>query len=328
MNKKLIEVKNLNTSYEVKQSFIKAVSDVSLVIEEGRTLGILGEFKSGKSSLINSILLNKYKHTKIDAESILFDGVDITKLSNKELKKVRDKVMIISHKVENTLYLGNTVKYEFSKAFLRNKICRKEQLENKIISLLLNVGISNPLEILNTPIRELSLNKQLRLVIAKVAIIKPTLLIVDELTAYADTTIHAQILRLLMEIKVNNRLTMVFLSNDPRIINIVADNVLVMYCGQAIEYGKKEDICKDNDFKHPYTNDLLRTIPNLFDDVIKLNEIHGTMPKYDELPMGCIYANRCKKATVNCHNEVPKMMTVENHQVKCFHPMRGDVTND
>ena len=328
---KMLEIKDLHTYFETKRGLIKAVNGVSLSLEEGRTLGVVGESGSGKSQTAMSILRLFEKNQKIYDGEIWFDGEKISDLSEKEMYKIRgNKISMIFQEPMTSLNPVFTVKKQISEVLMLHQGMTKKEAAKKVVEMLDSVKIPNPEQVANEYPHQLSGGMRQRVMIAMALACKPKLLIADEPTTALDVTIQAQILRLMNEIKQETGTAIMFITHDLGVINQMADDVAVMYCGQVVEVAPVDYIFKPvTNFSHPYTEALQLSIPKLSGNTEeRLEAIPGAVPHPLDLPKGCKFAPRCKYATQKCHEQEPELVQVNDVQsVRCFYPEKGVRSN-
>jgi len=323
----LLEIKNLHTYFETRRGLIKAVYGVTLEVEKGRTLGIVGESGSGKSQTAMSILRLFEHNQKTYEGEIIFDGKDLTKMSEAELRTIRgNDISIIFQEPMTSLNPVFTVNRQISEVLMLHQKISKEEAAKRTIAMLASVKIPNPEEVAKMYPFQLSGGMNQRVMIAMALACQPKLLIADEPTTALDVTIQAQILHLMNELKREYDTSILFITHDLGVINQMADDVAIMYCGQVVETAPVEYIFQDKSlYIHPYTEGLLNSIPSLSSSRSeKLDVIPGSVPHPLDLPKGCKFAPRCKYATEKCRNEEPPLVQVEAHQtVRCFYPKKG-----
>jgi|SRR5690554_2013203 len=322
----LLEIKNLHTYFETRRGLIKAVYGVSLDIEEGKTLGIVGESGSGKSQTALSILKLFEKNQRIYDGEIVFDGRVISTLKREDMYKIRgNSISMIFQEPMTSLNPVFTVSRQIGEVLRLHQGLSKKQAHQQAIEMLDAVQIPNPEEIVNQYPHQLSGGMRQRVMIAIALACRPQLLIADEPTTALDVTIQAQILRLMNELKTEFNTSIMFITHDLGVINQMADDVAVMYCGQVVERAPVEYIFKDRTkFSHPYTEALLVSIPLLHGEQDRLEAIPGAVPHPLDLPKGCKFAPRCKYATAKCRQEEPELKQVSDVQsVRCFYPEKG-----
>lgn len=322
---KLLEINNLHTYFDTKKGLIKAVNGVSLSIEEGRTLGVVGESGSGKSQTAMSILKLFENNQKIYEGEIKFEGKVISELSEKEMQKIRgNDISVIFQEPMTSLNPVFTVNRQISEVLMLHQGLNKKEAEARSIEMLKQVKIANPETVNKSYPFQLSGGMRQRVMIAMALACKPKLLIADEPTTALDVTIQAQILKLMNELKAETGTAIMFITHDLGVINQMADDVAVMYCGQVVETASVDNIFMDSEYIHPYTEGLLTSIPRLNTKRgEKLDVIPGSVPHPLALPQGCKFAPRCKYATEKCRNEEPELKEIgPNHQIRCFFPVK------
>ena len=324
---KLLEIKDLHTYFTTRRGLIKAVNGVSLSIESGRTLGVVGESGSGKSQTAMSILQLFEKNQKIHGGEIYFQGREISKLSREELYKIRgNSISMIFQEPMTSLNPVFSIKRQIGEVFMLHQGMKKKEAEAKAVEMLAAVKIPNPEVVANQYPHQLSGGMRQRVMIAMALACRPQLLIADEPTTALDVTIQAQILRLMNDLKHETNTAIMFITHDLGVINQMADDVAVMYCGQVVEVAPVDYIFKPvTNFSHPYTEALLKSIPLLSSTQDqRLDMIPGAVPHPLDLPKGCKFAPRCKYATEKCRNEQPDLVNVSDvQQVRCFYPQKG-----
>ena len=318
----LLEVKNLHTYFKTRKGIVKAVNDVSYSLEPGKTIGIVGESGSGKSVSAMSILQLLDGNGYIAEGEVMFEGRDLTKLSQQEMYAIRgNKISVIFQEPMTSLNPVFTVKKQLSEPFMIHQNMSKKQAELKALEMLAAVQIPNPEAVLRQYPHQLSGGMRQRVMIAMALACKPKILIADEPTTALDVTIQAQILRLMNELQKENGTAIIFITHDLGVINEMADDVVVMYCGQVVEQTSARTIFTDCPVSHPYTEGLMHSIPRLDSVGNKLEPIPGAVPHPLALPKGCKFAPRCKYATQKCLDEEPALVEVTPGQkIRCHYP--------
>ena len=323
----LLEVKDLHTFFRTKKGIVKAVNGVSYSVDAGRTLGVVGESGSGKSVSAMSILRLLVGNGYIDSGEILFDGKDLTKISNNEMYHVRgNDISVIFQEPMTSLNPVFTVERQVSEPFILHQNMSKKEAAEKVVEMLADVKIPNPHIVAKQYPHQLSGGMRQRVMIAMALACKPKLLIADEPTTALDVTIQAQILKLMNNLKDEHGTSVMFITHDLGVIRQIADDVAVMYCGQVVEMAPAEVIFGKPEYSHPYTEGLMESIPRLSTpNNTKLDAIPGSVPHPLALPKGCKFGPRCKYCTERCKEEEPTMMQVsENQQIRCFYPKKED----
>lgn len=319
----LLEINHLKTFFTTKRGIVKAVNDVSYSVDSGKVLGVVGESGSGKSVSAMSILRLLDNNGYIDSGEIIFDGKELTKLSKNEMYKIRgNAISVIFQEPMTSLNPVFTVSRQLSEPLMIHQGMSKHEAAKKAIELLADVKIPNPEVVAAQYPHQLSGGMRQRVMIAMALACKPKLLIADEPTTALDVTIQAQILKLMNELKEKNGTAVLFITHDLGVINQMADDVAVMYCGQVVELAPANTIFHNSVYSHPYTEGLMASIPRLDTPAnTRLEAIPGAVPHPLDLPKGCKFAPRCKYATDRCREEEPELTHVsETQQVRCFYP--------
>ena len=317
----LLEVKNLHTYFKTKKGIVKAVNDVSYSLEPGKTIGIVGESGSGKSVSAMSILQLLDANGYIAGGEVLFEGKDLTKLSLNEMYQIRgNAISVIFQEPMTSLNPVFTVDRQLSEPFIIHQGKTKKEAHELALKMLADVQIPNPEAVIRQYPHQLSGGMRQRVMIAMALACRPKILIADEPTTALDVTIQAQILRLMNELQQEKGTSIIFITHDLGVINEMADDVAVMYCGQVVEKASARTIFSDCKMSHPYTEGLMYSIPRL-DSKDKIEPIPGVVPHPLALPKGCKFAPRCKYCTKKCMEEEPELKDMGNGQlIRCFYP--------
>ena len=317
----LLEVKNLHTYFKTKKGIVKAVNDVSYSLEPGKTIGIVGESGSGKSVSAMSILQLLDANGYIAGGEVLFEGKDLTKLSLNEMYQIRgNAISVIFQEPMTSLNPVFTVDRQLSEPFIIHQGKTKKEAHELALKMLADVQIPNPEAVIRQYPHQLSGGMRQRVMIAMALACRPKILIADEPSTALDVTIQAQILRLMNELQEEKGTSIIFITHDLGVINEMADDVAVMYCGQVVEKASARTIFSDCKMSHPYTEGLMFSIPRL-DSKDKIEPIPGVVPHPLALPKGCKFAPRCKYCTKKCMEEEPELKDMGNGQlIRCFYP--------
>ena len=318
----LLEVKNLHTYFKTRKGTVKAVNDVSYSLEPGRTIGIVGESGSGKSVSAMSILQLLDGNGYIAEGEILFEGTDLTKLTQQQMYDIRgNKISVIFQEPMTSLNPVFSIKKQLSEPFMIHQKLSKKEAEKKVLEMLYAVQIPNPEAVMRQYPHQLSGGMRQRVMIAMALACKPKILIADEPTTALDVTIQAQVLRLMNDLQRENGTSIIFITHDLGVINEMADDVVVMYCGQVVEQTSARTIFTNCPISHPYTEGLMYSIPRIDNITHKLEPIPGVVPHPLALPKGCKFAPRCKYATQKCFDEEPALTEcAPGQKVRCFYP--------
>ena len=315
----LLEVDDLHTFFKTKKGIVKAVNG-----EPGKTLGIVGESGSGKSVSAMSILKLLDGNGYIDSGTITFKGRNLAECTINDMYQIRgNEISVIFQEPMTSLNPVYTIEKQLNEVYLTHQKITKKEASEKSLEMLKAVKIPNPESVMKQFPHQLSGGMRQRVMIAMALACEPSLLIADEPTTALDVTIQAQILKLMNELKKEKGTSILFITHDLGVINQMADEVAVMYCGQVVEMCKARTIfAKETTCSHPYTEGLMTSIPRLDTPVgARLEAIPGAVPHPLNLPKGCKFAPRCKYATEKCMNEEPKLELAEdNHLIRCFYP--------
>ena len=319
----LLEIKNLKTFFKTRNGTVKAVNDVSYSIMPGKTLGIVGESGSGKSVSAMSVLRLLDANGYIAGGTVTFDGQDLAKISTQEMYHIRgNKISVIFQEPMTSLNPVFSVKRQLSEPFRVHRGMNKKEAAKAALKMLADVKIPNPEVVLKQYPHQLSGGMRQRVMIAMALACEPKLLIADEPTTALDVTIQAQILHLMNTLKQEHGTAIMFITHDLGVISQMADDVVVMYCGEVVERVPAKTLFSKNvKFSHPYTEGLLGSVPRLDTTSARLDAIPGAVPHPLNLPKGCKFAPRCKYCTQRCIDEAPSLVKVsEDQEIRCFYP--------
>ena len=260
----------------------------------------------------------------IDSGTITFKGRNLAECTINDMYQIRgNEISVIFQEPMTSLNPVYTIEKQLNEVYLTHQKITKKEASEKSLEMLKAVKIPNPESDMKQFPHQLSGGMRQRVMIAMALACEPSLLIADEPTTALDVTIQAQILKLMNELKKEKGTSILFITHDLGVINQMADEVAVMYCGQVVEMCKARTIfAKETTCSHPYTEGLMTSIPRLDTPVgARLEAIPGAVPHPLNLPKGCKFAPRCKYATEKCMNEEPKLELAEdNHLIRCFYP--------
>jgi len=318
----IIEIKHLKTRFFTTDGVVKAVNDVSYSMENGEILGVVGESGCGKSVHALSIMqLIPDPPGKITNGEIIFEGRDLLKLSEKEMRKVRGRdIAMIFQDPMTSLNPVYTVGYQIVEALRLHNDMTKAEARKRAGELLALVGIPGAEERLDDYPHQFSGGMRQRAMIAMGLSCEPKLLIADEPTTALDVTIQAQIVDLVKKLQAELGMAIMWITHDLGVVAEMADRINVMYAGAIIETGKIRNIYKKT--KHPYTMGLLGSLPRLDDPPgSELTAVPGLPPDLLALPKGCAFAARCAYRTEKCLAEKPPLVEIDgrDHAVACWH---------
>ena len=314
----LLEVKDLKTYFYTDAGVGKAVDGVTFSLEKGKVLGIVGESGCGKS--VTSLSIMRLVDTttgKYEGGEILFEGRDILKLPEKEMRKLRgNKISMIFQEPMTSLNPVFTIGYQIMESLMLHKGLDKKAAHARAVELLELVGIPEAGKRVDEYPHQLSGGMRQRVMIAMALAGDPELLIADEPTTALDVTIQAQILDLLKSLQKKLNMSIIIITHDLGVIAEMADEVAVMYAGDIVEKAKTRELFSDP--KHPYTIGLMNSIPDIDDENERLNTLEGLVPSLYEMPAGCRFAPRCQFACEECQKQRIHLTDLENgRQVRC-----------
>ena len=317
-----IEVKNLTVHYTSEGKVIHAVNNVSFSLEKGETLGLVGETGAGKTTIAKSILrILPEPPAQVDGGEILLEGKNILALSNDDMRKIRGRKISMIFQDPMTalnpvMRIGNQIAEGIA---LHEKVSGKAE-EEKAKKMLEMVGIPGS-RYRDYP-HQFSGGMKQRVVIAMALACSPDLLLADEPTTALDVTIQAQVLDIIKNLQQELNTAMIMITHDLGIVAEVCDNVAVVYAGEVVEYGSREEIF-DHPW-HPYTVGLFGSLPDINSDVERLSPIAGMPPDPSNLPEGCAFAPRCPYAAAECRKAAVELKSLGGtHICRCIRQMEA-----
>lgn len=314
---KILEIKDLTIHYVTDDEVVKAVNDISITLEEGESLGLVGETGAGKTTTAMGILgLVPNPPGKIIGGEVIYKGKNLLKLSEAEMRKIRGhEVSMIFQDPMTALNPVLTVGDQIMEVIRLHQKVSKAEAMKRAMDMMEMVGIEGGR--CNEYPHQFSGGMKQRIVIAIALACNPSLLIADEPTTALDVTIQAQVLDLIDNLKKKFNTSLLLITHDLGVVAEVCDKVAIVYAGRIVEYGNLEHIY--NNPKHPYTNGLFGSIPDFSKKAHRLNPIKGLMPDPSNLPEGCAFAERCPNATDECRKRQPSAAEVEpGHSVRCL----------
>ncbi|MDD6045191.1 MAG: ATP-binding cassette domain-containing protein [Clostridia bacterium] len=309
----ILEVKGLKKYFNTPHGLLHAVDDVSFSIEEGKTLGVVGESGCGKSTL-GRVILRLLKSTEGE---VLFEGKDILKYSKAEMRAMRKSMQIIFQDPYESINPRMSIGELIAEPLIVNKICKGAEMDKKIRELMDTVGLAERL--INSYPHELDGGRRQRIGIARALSVSPKFIVCDEPVSALDVSIQAQILNLMQDLQKERGFTYMFISHNLSVVKHISDDIMVMYLGKMVEKAPKNELFKNP--LHPYTRALLEAIP-----IPKLSsrdrqreilqgEIKSPINPKDE----CRFAGRCKYASEQCRSGAPELREITpGHFVSCF----------
>lgn len=307
----LIEAKELKKYFKTKRGMLHAVDGVSFTIEEGETLGVVGESGCGKSTL-GRVLLHLLDNT---GGQILYQGRDITKVNGKQLDELRKDMQIIFQDPFSSLNPRMSVGSIIAEPFFIDGHYSKQEIEKNVLTLMDTVGLARRLYY-SYP-HELDGGRRQRIGVARALALNPKFIVCDEPVSALDVSIQAQILNLMQDLQMDRNLTYMFITHDLSVVKYISQTIMVMYLGQIVEMAKTKELFEKP--THPYTKALLSAvpIPNIHKPMNRIL-LKGELTSPINPKPGCRFAARCAYATEECFGENPKLREMENgHFIAC-----------
>jgi peptide/nickel transport system ATP-binding protein len=312
--KPVVEVRDLETTFYLKTGPFRAVNKISYKINQGQTLGIVGESGCGKSVTSFSLMKLIDPPGKVTNGSFYLEDRNILELNPLEMENIRGGQMaMIFQEPMTALNPVLTIGYQMDEQIQKHLKLSKKDSKDRAIEMLQLVGIPSAEERYKSYPHQLSGGMRQRAMIAMALSCNPKFLIADEPTTALDVTIQAQILELFQSLQEKFNMTVQFITHDLGVISEISDTVMVMYGGQTCETGKTQDIL--NSPKHPYTAALIQSRPKMGTRTSRLKTIEGSVPAPHEFPKGCPFANRCPRVLDQCWTEKPIMTSVSHQSI-------------
>ncbi|MDR1508619.1 MAG: ABC transporter ATP-binding protein [Synergistaceae bacterium] len=318
----LLDIKDLEVTYDTEDGIVRAVNGVSLQVVRGKTLGLLGETGAGKTTAAKCVLRILPERTgNIRRGNIIYDGADLLKLRIGEMQAIRgEKISMIFQdpmsSLNPVLRVGEQIAEALELHSGKNREARNSAaIQKRVDEILEMVGI--PADRGGEYPHQFSGGMKQRVVIAMALVCEPELVIADEPTTALDVTIQAQVLEMMEKLKREFSTSMLLITHDLGVVAETCDDVAVMYAGEIIEHGSVEDIFDPSAPHHPYTAGLFGSIPRLDDELPRLKPIGGLMPDPTDLPAGCKFSPRCSHRTEHCDVPPPNALCGGDHTVRC-----------
>ncbi|MGW8115186.1 ABC transporter ATP-binding protein [Caproicibacterium sp. NSD3] len=313
----ILDIQDLSVEFRTDDGIVKAVNNINIQIQRGKTLGLVGETGAGKTTTALSVLhLVPDPPGVITGGKVILDGKDVLKAGKHELRKLRGSlVSMIFQDPMTSLDPVVPVIDQIAEVYILHERINKKEAEQRAASMLELVGI--PASRGHEYPHQFSGGMKQRVGIAMALACNPKLLIADEPTTALDVTIQAQVLKLMKELKEKYKMSMLMITHDLGIVAEVCDEVSVVYAGRIVEHGTLEDVFEHT--AHPYTEGLFNSIPNIDVHTERLIPIRGLMPDPTNLPEGCPFAPRCDYAIEECRNHLPGRTDLsDTHYVCCI----------
>ncbi|MCP3779059.1 ABC transporter ATP-binding protein [Paenibacillus sp. MZ03-122A] len=320
----LLEVTNLRTEFKTAAGTIRAVDGVDLSVGKGETLGIVGESGCGKSITSLSIMQLLPKGLgKVAAGEVRLNGENMLDFSERKMRSIRGNEMaMIFQEPMTSLNPVFKIGKQIAESARYHHGVSKHKAKDMAVEMLTKVGIPRPEKVATSYPHELSGGMRQRVMIAMAMVCNPKLLIADEPTTALDVTIQAQILDLMRELQKSEGTSILMITHDLGVVAEMCDRVVIMYAGQVVEETDVKTLFKDP--KHPYTQSLLASLPQLNSDQERLASIPGQVPNPLDMPKGCRFAPRCQFAKEICRAEAPELTEVEpGHKSRCLLQQEG-----
>ena len=314
----VLEVNDLKIQFRIDEKYYSAVHGVSFHIEEGETLGLVGESGCGKSVTSLAVMRLLNQQTKVSG-NVLYKDKDLLKLSESQMRGIRgDEISMIFQEPMTSLNPVHKIGAQIGESLVLHRGMSVKQAREQAIDLLRQVGIPRPEQIVDEYPHQLSGGMRQRVMIAIAMACNPSLLIADEPTTALDVTIQAQILDLMRRLTTENKMATLLITHDLGVVAEMCDRVAVMYAGKIVEEGRVRDIFRNP--QHPYTIGLLNSIPKLEGERGRLHPISGNVPSLRNMASGCRFNPRCPKAMDVCKDQEPDFYAVgeEGHRSRCW----------
>ena len=318
----LLEVRDLSIDFTTHARTVHAVQHVSFSLRANETLGLVGESGCGKSTTALALMGLLPPNGRVVAGSVAFEGRDLLRMGQKELRKLRgNRLSMVFQNPMTSLDPAYTVGSQIVEVLRDHRGMSRAEARETALALLRRVRIDAPEQRFNTYPHHLSGGMRQRIVIAIALACNPVLLVADEPTTALDVTIQAQILNLLRDLRMERRTAIILITHDLGVVAQMADRVAVMYAGRVVEEGPTTDVFEAP--LHPYTIALMRSIPSYGTRRGSLEVIEGTVPSLHERARGCPFASRCRQRMERCVAQVPLLADARPaHRVACF--LHGD----
>jgi peptide/nickel transport system ATP-binding protein len=314
----VMEIKNLVVHYETQAGVVEAVNNVSLTINQGETLGLVGETGAGKTTIALSMIgLLPVPPSHMIQGEILLDGQNLCKMDEHQMRKIRGReISMIFQDPMTALNPVHHVGDQIAEVIRLHHKCSKAEAQAKATEMLKMVGI--PENRYHDYPHQFSGGMKQRVVIAIALACQPKLIIADEPTTALDVTIQAQVLEMMKDLRKQLNTSMLLITHDFGVVAEMCDRCAVIYAGEIVEYGTTRQVFEHP--MHPYTRGLFDSLPDLDSDVERLKPIKGLMANPMDLPPWCSFHDRCEACVENCQRQDPVLIEVEpGHFVKCLH---------
>jgi oligopeptide/dipeptide ABC transporter ATP-binding protein len=326
MSRVVLDLRDVHTHFPLRKGHvfqrtvgvIRAVDGVTLKVSRGETLGLVGESGCGKSTLARSIL----RLVPVTAGEVWIEGEDFLGLDRDTLRRARRKVQMIFQDPYASLNPRMTVFDIIAEPLRLHRLAPRRRLAERVGMLMEKVGLAR--RTMRKYPHEFSGGQRQRIAIARALAVEPTILVADEPVSALDVSVQAQILNLLLDLRRDANLTMIFISHDLSVVKHIADRIAVMYLGKIVEIGGAGEVFDHP--RHPYTRALLDAVPIADPQRIRKGaKLPGDPPSPMHPPEGCAFHPRCSRADAKCRDMEPELgPRISNHQTACYHPLDGE----
>ena len=321
----ILEIKDLSVSFasDGAKDRAMAVNGVSLSVPMGRTVGLVGESGCGKSVTSLSVMGLLADNGRVESGQALFDGQDLLKLSDKELRRIRgNRISMIFQEPMTSLNPVMTVGRQVAEALTVHSGMDPKHARKRVIEIFEQVGIPEPKRRYGNYPHQLSGGLRQRVMIGMAMVLKPLLMIADEPTTALDVSIEAQILRLMHNLQRTSGTSILLITHNLGVVAELCDEVYVMYAGEVVE--RADVFTLFSQCAHPYTRGLMASLPRMTPKGQRLYNIRGTVPNLRAMPAGCRFSPRCDFACERCHSEKPPLTDMGGgHLCRCFTPLEA-----
>jgi oligopeptide/dipeptide ABC transporter ATP-binding protein len=317
----LLKINDLTVSFATEKGPAKVIENISFALDRGKTLGLVGESGCGKSVTAMSVMrLLPSPPSRVDSGDILFDGVNVLSLTDKDMRKIRgNRIGMIFQEPMTSLNPTFSIGFQIAEVLRLHRGLNNSQARRRSVELLDLVGIGSPRARIDQYPHQLSGGLRQRVMIAMALACDPDLLIADEPTTALDVTIQAQILELLAQLQQEFGMSILLITHDLGVVAEFCEQVVVMYAGKIMEKAHVEELFSHP--RHPYTRGLLASIPKIGNKTHHLPTIAGMVPAIDQRPAGCYFADRCERALDVCFLEAATLQPLREIQhLACWNP--------
>ncbi|QTA78237.1 Peptide ABC transporter, ATP-binding protein [Desulfonema limicola] len=324
----LLEVKDLEVKFALRFGDLTAINRVNFTLDKGERLGIVGESGAGKSVTGFAIINLISKPGYISNGNIVFDGTELSQLSNEEMRNIRgNRISMIFQDPMMTLNPVLSIGTQMTESLMTHMDISRKQAEETALEKLKKVYISSPEKRLKQYPHEFSGGMRQRIVIAIALLTNPAIIIADEPTTALDVTIQAEIMELLLELCKSENMGLILITHDLGVVSQVTQKIAVMYAGKIVESGSTSEIV--NNPRHPYTKGLIKALPGVLKPGERLYQIPGTMPNLTSIPPGCAFHPRCEFRLDICDKKEPGLMNIKDkHQQAACHLLNKECSKN